>query len=130
MEAASCLARLDANGAGRPLRVLSPTMRAILTLEWGAVASETDRPHGKARGTYAAIGICTGHLATGADHEAVSMPVLPRLASDDACGRWAGLNDSINLECACLFIGMLARENCFQYRGGGASKGCHSLTSV
>jgi hypothetical protein len=48
MEAASCLARLDVNGAGPPLPVLSPTTRAILALEWRAVAGKTDRPHGKA----------------------------------------------------------------------------------
>jgi hypothetical protein len=48
MEAASCLARLDMNGAGLPLPVLSPTARPILALEWRAVAGKTDRLHGKA----------------------------------------------------------------------------------
>jgi hypothetical protein len=41
MEAASCLARLDANGAGLPLPVLSPATRAILSREWRAVAGKS-----------------------------------------------------------------------------------------
>src|SRR5215216_6548722 len=76
-----------------------------------------------------------GRLATGADHETVSVPIAPGLASDRATGWRPGLDHSITLQCACRpFCGCAkscpAEPLCFSdpSLAGWASRSCGPAT--